>query len=237
MDTIELWSGETKALIDPVGAWLTNLSDDKGDVLFPKRLLMASDGSKKQRGGMHVCLPNFGPGGDSGLAQHGFGREVIWQPVEVQPDRAVFELANGKDGYETLHSTLLFALDGRSIDVVLKLENRGDEPLRVAPGFHPYVALGRGENSVRLNDEPYGMAELAGTEFFDDSVSMHLKTLHRSIAISSHQLPTWAFWTDKLDDYVCVEPTVGGNTFLASITDREELIPGKMRNYSITIAW
>lgn len=237
MNEIELWHGSTKALIDPIGGWLTNLSDDNGDVLFPKRNLTAVDGAKKQRGGCHVCLPNFGPGGDSDQPQHGFGREMIWEIVETQPSQAVLTLPAGKDDYETLRSTLTYTLDGRSIDIALKLENTGEKSLRVAPGFHPYFVLDRNEEEVNLNGQVYETINLAGTEFFDDKDSMHLQLNRHNIATSSHNLPTWAFWTDKLDDYVCVEPTVGGYTFLEKQSEIETLVAGETQTYSMTISW
>ena len=238
MDTIELWNGDTKALIDPMGAWLTNLSDDRGDILFPRRRLTDTSGGKKQRGGMHVCLPNFGPGGDSSLAQHGFGRDMVWQMSDTQPSYARFELAGGPKGdYQTLQATLQLTLDTRSIDVALTLRNTGTTPLRVAPGFHPYFALDRNEHTIHVNGASYTTADLAGTEFFDDRHAMHLRVARRTVAVTSHRLPTWALWTDGLGDYVCVEPTASGNAFLGAVTDNEQLHAGKQQTYSMTIAW
>src|SRR5688572_18264108 len=114
---IELWNGSAKAIIDPRGAWLTNLSDDHGDVLFPKRRLKAPDGTIKDRGGCHVCLPNFGPGGSSGLPQHGFGREMVWTTSEQFDNSVVFSLSSGRDGYENLSSVLRYRLDEGSLSI------------------------------------------------------------------------------------------------------------------------
>ncbi len=237
MDTIELWNGTTKALIDPLGAWLTNVSDDLGDVLYPKRSLKDAAGETKIRGGCHVCLPNFGAGGDSGMLQHGFARQMPWTISQQQQSAAVLTLANGKDGYEALHSTLTYILNESSITVELELVNQGDAPLRVAPGFHPYFALNPDEGRVTLNGLAHDTQDLAGTEFFEDKNTMKLELRRRLITITSDNLPKWAFWTDQLGDYVCCEPTVGGYTFLQEPSDQELLQPHKTLSYAMTISW
>lgn len=237
MDTIELWDGSTKAVIDPIGAWLTNLSDEFGDILYPKRTLNNANGESKLRGGCHVCLPNFGPGGDSGQPQHGFGREAIWEMKEQHPSKAVLELKNGKGEYDTLQSFLTYTLGQSSMAFTLELTNSGERPLRVAPGFHPYFALDRDEGQVTLNGNQYDVQDLAGTEFFVNKTTMDLKLRRRNIKITSENLPTWAFWTDQLGEYVCCEPTVGGYTFLDVPRDIEKLLPGKTASYTFTISW
>lgn len=237
MDIIELTSGSAKAIIDPSGGWVTNLSDDSGDILFPKRKLKTPDGESKTRGGCHVCLPNFGPGGDSGQPQHGFGRTMEWIVLEQQQSRVEIELAQGRDGYESLTSIALFELKQRQLTMTLTLINGVSNKLRVAPGFHPYFALSRGEQTVSLNGTEHVMGDLAGTEFFKDITDMFLQTDRRNITLHSENLPTWALWTDQLGDYVCVEPTVGGYTFLQRASAGEVLKSGENRTYSLTISW
>lgn len=237
MDILELWNGTTKALIDPVGAWLTNLSDDSGDILYPKRTRTTPTGEAKDRGGCHVCLPNFGPGGQSGLPQHGFGRTAVWLPGDVTPTSAELELTGGAPAYEALVSRIQYTLHPSSLHIRLQLTNNGTTNLRVAPGFHPYFALDRDENNVLLNGQTYTTADLAGTEFFNNRTAMNLTTKRRIISITSDGLPTWAFWTDRLGDYVCVEPTVGGYTFLETQATDEVLGSGDARVYGVSLQW
>ena len=97
---IELYNGDAKAIISTHGGYVTNLANDDGDILFPKRTLKAPDGSEKVRGGCHVCLPNFGPGGDTGLAQHGFGRTSEW--VVASKSEAAVELTLKGEGEYTV---------------------------------------------------------------------------------------------------------------------------------------
>lgn len=237
MDVIELWSGGTKALVDIEGAWLTNLSDDKGDVLFPKRKLAALDGSKKVRGGSHVCLPNFGPGGLSGQPQHGYGRTSLWTVARQTQAEVTLELPQGSGGYEAMSSTLTYRLEDCSVMMTLKVINNGSERLRVAPGFHPYFRTQDDEGKVIINDQSYDLQDLAGTEFVTgDSLQVVLE--RRTVTLMSTELTTWALWTDQLSGYVCCEPTLGGYRFEADEPQDDEWVePGQTRTYAATIRW
>jgi glucose-6-phosphate 1-epimerase len=137
---IELFNGSAKAIIDPRGAWLTNLSDDYGDILYPKRTLVAGDGTKKARGGSHVCLPNFGPGGDSGQPQHGFGRVMDWEVTDTTAASAMLTLAHGNNDYANLSALLTYHLESQSIIMTLEVTNDGAADMRLAPAFHPHFS-------------------------------------------------------------------------------------------------
>jgi D-hexose-6-phosphate mutarotase len=233
---IELWNGSTKAIVDPRGAWLTNLSDESGDVLFPKRLLKNADGEIKQRGGCHVCLPNFGPGGDSGLPQHGFGRDMVWEISDKTESSVLFELPRGRDGYEALSAELSYQLGERGLVMTLDLKNKDDKAkLRVAPAFYPYFAV-LGDGKVKINGDVQLLDELHET-VFTSGESQSLETPSRMLTLTSEQLPTWAHWTDQLGAYICVEPTAGGYAFLKGAANDEILQPGEMKAYALKIEW
>lgn len=237
MDSIELWNGSTKALVSLDGAWLTNLSDDDGDILFPKRRLEAADGTKKDRGGCHVCLPNFGPGGDSELLQHGFGRTSLWTLDSQSIDTVTLTLDGGGVGYEQLSSTLTYTLESRSMRIELTVKNRGDHPLRVAPAFHPYFALRANEGRVMIDGEPIDIQDLEDTLFLQGE-KKQLQLERRTIRLASKNLSTWAAWTDRIGEYVCLEPTYAGNSFLLPTPDSDELLePQNVRTYIAEISW
>ncbi len=238
MDTIELWQGSTKALVDPIGGWLTNLSDDNGDILFPKRRLEAADGSKKQRGGCHVCLPNFGPGGLSDQEQHGFGRQKVWNVARQTQSEVTLELPSGDEEYPDLSSQLTYSLDDASVKLTLKVINNGTSGLRIAPGFHPYFALNEGEGQVSIDEVATDIQDLVDTEFFEGT-SKELLLQKRTLRLSSDDLPVWAAWSDQLGSYVCLEPTYAGYAFedADEAPDDQLLHPGESRLYSFSIAW
>lgn len=237
MDVIELWNGSTKALVSIDGAWLTNLSDDNGDILFPKRLLTAADGSKKQRGGCHVCLPNFGSGGLSDQAQHGFGRQMVWAVARQTQGEVTLELPNGDDEYPDLSSQLTYALDEASMTITLKVANNGTSELRIAPGFHPYFAVADGEGQVSIDGETVDVQDLEGT-LFSEGTSKQLTLQKRTIGVASDDLTTWAAWSDRLGNYVCLEPTYAGYAFLQDDPSDDQLLrPGQSRTFSASIGW
>lgn len=234
---IELWYGQTKAIVDPIGAWLANLSDDDGDVLFPMRMLKAADGSQKKRGGMHVCLPNFGPGGGSGLEQHGFGRTSTWE-IERQTDSsAVLALRRKEGDYAGIVATLTYVLGDRRLTSTLVVGNEGAESLRVAPGFHPYFTTRGGHDGVRINNEKQKLDELGETMFMMGE-QQSLAILGRHILLTSKDLTAWAVWTDLLGSYVCVEPTLEGYAFLKPTpSEGQMLAPGATKTYEFVVNW
>ena len=136
-----------------------------------------------------------------------------------------------------LRSQLTYHLIGTSIEITLEVANNGSTPLRIGPGFHPYFALDRGENQVLLNAHTYDTQDLSGTEFFEEQANMILHAHRRTITIRSTALSTWALWTDQLGEYVCVEPTFGGYTFLQEPTPEELLEPSETMSYHMTVSW
>lgn len=236
MEMITLTSGQAQAVINPEGAWVEELTSDGQPILFSKTELMSESGDKKARGGMHICLPNFGPGGDSGLPQHGFGRTAIWEVTGQAHSSVTLHLNGSTLDYSHLDVTLEYRLEESSLTATLTLRNTDGVSMRVAPGFHPYFYLEESETAVAVNSTVYDLSSLAGTEFLEGS-TMTLQTASRTLSLSSKNLSTYALWTDSLANYVCLEPTFGGYRFLEAPTPEEQLEPNAEKTYSCTINW
>jgi D-hexose-6-phosphate mutarotase len=233
---VELIHGTTKAIVDPQGAYLTNLSDDNGDLFYPKRKLTAADGTTKLRGGCHICLPNFGPGGDSSQSQHGFGRTSLWEVTDKTEDNILLTLLEGGEGYQDMTSVLTYQLADHMIMMTCELTNNGTVPLRVAPAFHPYFSL-TGEKDVEIDGQKELLDDLAEAQFANGD-SHELKTAARKFTMTSTNLPVWAKWTDQLGKYVCVEPSFDGFAFLEATPKPEEMLPaGASKSYAVSITW
>lgn len=231
---IELSSGNASAVIDPDGAWVQSLRHSNKNIFFPKTAVKYRQ-ETKQRGGMHVCLPNFGPGGDSGLNQHGYGRTSNWV-VETQTERFVSLSLRGEEKYVDLRSVVTYTLGETSFTANLHVENTGTSVLRVAPAFHPYFNIEPNEESVQLENTPYALSELAGTVFVTGE-SLILQTRKQRLKLDQENLDTWALWTDQGGSYVCVEPTLGGYRFLEKAQSDELLQPEQSRTFTFTVSW
>lgn len=229
---IELYSGDTKALISTRGGYVTNLSDLNGDILFPKRALKAQDGSEKIRGGSHVCLPNFGPGGESGQEQHGYGRTSEWAVESSDASSVVLTLA-GEGEYDGLAARLEYAVDDQELTSALTLTNESTAPLRIAPAFHPYFVH---KGKVHVDGQPVNLNEFKEAVFIDGTKHI-LSTDTRLITLMAGNLPRWAQWTDQLGSYFCLEPTQSGFAFSEDLSRADELAPGEAKTYRFVIGW
>lgn len=225
--------GEAEAVIELDGAYVAILKDAGRDILYPKQLITLADGSSKWRGGSHVCLPQFGPGGTTGLAQHGYGRLRAWQLVDYTQNEVTLALS-GEGVYSGLQSQLTYRLDGRSFESTLSLHNTGNNALVVAPAFHPYFACNQ---SFQIDQVTYDDADALQGTLFIDGANHVLANGWRDVTVSSRELQRWALWTDYYGQYICIEPTLGGNVFIEDMNRAETMTTGETRQYSYCIQW
>jgi galactose mutarotase-like enzyme len=230
---IELYNGETKAIISTHGGYVTNLSDSFGDVLFPKRTLKTSEGVEKLRGGSHVCLPNFGPGGDSGQEQHGYGRMSEWSVVDSSAEAASLKL-EGEGVYAGLIATLNYQVGDQEFTSILTLKNTSGAAFHVAPAFHPYFMH---TDSIEVDGDKKLLLDDFKDAIFIDGTKHILRTGTRLITLLSDNLPKWAQWTDQLGSYFCLEPTQSGFAFSEDMTRADVLEPGESKTYRFVIGW
>lgn len=229
----EVWYEDSKAIIDLEGSWLTNLSDENGDVLFPRRKLAAPDGSKKIRGGNHVCVPNFGPGGNSGLEQHGFGRKSVWEITDKTDQSLLLTLKEGEGEYRDMASLMTYQMAEKMLLATLEVTNNGKKDLRVAPGFHPYLMTGD-DTTVTVDGKKYDLDDLSEVTFIEGNEHT-VETSAAKFTMKSDELSVWGIWTDQLGPYICIEPTVSGFAFEDGTA--EVLAPGQSRQYGYSMSW
>lgn len=237
MSEHRLTKGGSTLVVDDNGAWVTRLCDTKGDILFPRESLQIAGRQTKFRGGCHVCVPQFGPArGELDLPQHGFGRDSLWLLQDKTDSTLVFHLAPTHEDYIDLQIILRYELQENALRSELSLHNDGAREMRVAPGFHPYFAIGDAV-TIGLDDETVQVDayhEMATAHGFEKK----LEVKGRQIVVSSEELNVWALWSDRLGDYFCVEPTLGGNRFLIDNPDEDEtLAPNAHASYTMTISW
>ena len=120
------------------GAYVDSLSL-LGQTAFFHKTTLTINGAAKLRGGLHPCLPQFGPDGGSGLGHHGFGRTAKWPLAESSASSAGLLLQQAEAGYQDIDWRLDYSLPQPDQACFrLSAHNRGKTPVRIAPGFHPY---------------------------------------------------------------------------------------------------
>jgi D-hexose-6-phosphate mutarotase len=222
---IILTHNQFEARVSAEGAWLERLEAGSKEILFPRQMLALDDGSQKQRGGCHVCLPNFGPGGESGLPQHGFARDETWSVIAQTPASVQLELY-GNGNYQHMRAVLAYMLHDAGVDMSLVVSNEGSESFAVSPGFHPYFAAN--DPAVNVQDQIYATSELSDAVFINGNVS-ELQLSSGAYRFATTNLAQWVLWTDRLGEYVCLEPTYAGSGFeQGAQPDRAvQVVPGQ----------
>ena len=220
------------------GAWVTELKDAEGrPVLFGKREI-----NDKNRGGMHVCLPNFGPDKSGVFKQHGFGRDVAWERDSTDEDGLKFTLRHPEGlvdafkEYGRMCAVLRYQVGENQLDTTLTVRNDSQDSqnkLPLSPGFHPYFAVGENED-VALNGAPIVLNDYSTAQCIEGS-TMTLVIGGRTLSLSSKELNKWFVWTEG-DDFICVEPTLDGGDF-DSTNPPHVLAPGEMDTFSFAILW
>lgn len=222
--------------VDSHGAYLTELTDSaENPILFEQTML-----GDKRRGGAHVCLPYFGPDASGVLPQHGFGRDVEWD-VEILNGNeisCVYEEMEG-DFSTGFRARILYSMSETesSFTTALLIANslKRKGPFSISPGFHPYFAVD--PSNARLNGKPISLADFEPFKEFPSTPEMTLQSAGRTITVSSNDLQHMIVWTDARGDYLCVEPTLGGNGFDSTRPGDTILNIGDIANYGYTISW
>ena len=225
---------DLKMYISNNGAYIESLSDKGQNIIFPLTEIKLEDGTTKIRGGNHSCLPNFGIDDSYKLKAHGFGRSLIWEPVNK--DEAVTHLfLRGIDEYSNLFTDLIYELKDNSLFMKLSLVNRGSTCLPIAPGFHPYIYS---ENSyIKVEGNEFTKEELIDTVFLKRN-ELKFETNKFKFEYECKNVNTFAVWTDFMDDYICVEPTYNGPSFKNNSSSKPyELKPNESFELEAVLKW
>jgi galactose mutarotase-like enzyme len=186
IETVRLARGGAEAWLAPGrGGLLTRFSVDGEPLLYLDEGTLA-DATKNVRGGVPILFPVAGkPPAGSPLEQHGFARKLPWRVVEEGAERAVLGLDAG-DATRALwpHEFSLrfsYALGDRSLSLEQRFENRGEAPMRIQPGLHPYFRVDEKAGARVATGATRAWDNLAGAEralapidFAAGEVDLHL---------------------------------------------------------------
>lgn len=232
-----------RAIVNPVGAFVEAWTEADGrELLFSRRDMP----NGKNRGGIPVCAPIFGPGDTVDLNQHGFARNVTWvidgqteSQVKLSLDNPASQVEGLPPVYAGLGMELTVELLEDCLRETLTLRNIGVEPCTVSPAFHPYFPIAPNDSAeqarVTIDSQQYQLTagELAATRKIDSIGSIATLTTAQGIwTISGEGLPFFALWSESPTNFICVEPTESG--YLTDLP-ASDLAPNELKTVSITV--
>jgi len=265
-------AGSLVSLAPARGGMATRFSVRGVPVLFLDDATLA-DPTKSVRGGIPILFPIAGklPGDRYDVAgrtlpmkQHGFARNLAWTVLDESTDDGA-SVTLGLEASEATRAQYPFEfalrftyrLRGEELSVEQRFENKGDAPMPVDPGLHPYFFVpDSSKPGVRLDtdasrgfDNRTGLEipvtlpiELAGREVDMVLLDHHPRhtILHRPglppvrIGFGREQA-VLVVWTLPGRDFVCVEPWRTRPGALANRT-APTIAPGAAESTTLTIS-
>ncbi len=202
-----------------------------------------------KRWGLPLMIPNFsrlkdGVFKDKGttLPVHGFGRNLPWKVTNQDAAYLSLQLSSSdatRPNYPYEFTfTANIAVEEEELTYTLTMENRGDEDMPIAPGFHPYVAMAQQDKASLVTDGPEGFA--ASTFDWEQNPPDHPYPFPHRVTIQVPQggtltiaelpqeglyrLAVMQVWSEPAarpdHAFVCFEPAVGREDALNRPADR-----------------
>jgi galactose mutarotase-like enzyme len=242
---ITLTSADQTASLEVVperGGIITQWSVQGRNILYLDQQRFANP-TLSVRGGIPILFPICGNlpqntytdnGQDFQLKQHGFARDLPWNVVSQTTTELVLRLESTPETLQqypyTFQFTLIYALQGTTLQIQSQIHNASDRPLPFSLGFHPYfevedkTAIAFDIPATLVLDQktgqvsPYtGALDLTVPEL-DVALSpvtgqqAILHDRHRQTAIEmtyDNCFSTLVVWTVLGNNYVCLEPWTG----------------------------
>jgi len=218
-----------------------------------------------QRWGLPLMIPNFSRLKDgifkdknTSLPIHGFGRVLPWTVTGQETTRLSMQL-NSSDAtrpdypYEFTFTATIVAGEG-TLTYTLTMENRGEEAMPIAPGFHPYFTVAQQDKARLVTDGPEGFkvsdfdweTRIPDNPYpFPHHVTIQVPhggtlTIEELPVDNNYALTNMQVWSEpptKPDHaFVCFEPTVGSEDALNRPADRLMIAPHGSRQIVLQLA-
>jgi galactose mutarotase-like enzyme len=211
-----------------------------------------------KRWGLPLMIPNFSRLKDglfreksTSLPIHGFGRSLPWTVTEMSEAALTMQLSSNDVTrvaypYEFTFVASIEAGEG-TLTYTLTMENRSEESMPIAPGFHPYFMIAQEKKSVlvtdgptgfavqdfdwveHIPDNPYPFSHIAHVQIPDSGV-LTIEELSQNGEYWLRNMQVWSEPPSKPDhEFVCFEPTVGSEDALNRPGDRLTIEAGQSR--------
>ncbi|MHB8598230.1 MAG: aldose epimerase family protein [Ktedonobacteraceae bacterium] len=217
-----------------------------------------------KRWGLPLMIPNFSRLKDgifqekhTTLPIHGFGRTMPWTVTEEDGTRLSMQLRSSDVTradypYEFTFTATIEAGEG-TLTYTVTMENRGDETMPIAPGFHPFFAVAQEDKSHIVTDGPPGfrIGDYDWVQNIPDKANPfpHRVTVQipHGGTLTIEEIPTndgyalknmqvWSDLPTRPDhDFVCFEPTVSSEDALNRPADRLNIAPRSSRQFMLRL--
>jgi galactose mutarotase-like enzyme len=237
------------------GAIVTALTVGGRDLLFMDRATLA-DASLSVRGGIPLLFPFAGRlDGDrlvhagTTMKQHGFARNKAWTVVDRLPGEVRLALEDDAQtraayphGFRLEQTVTVLP---RGLRLGLQMHNRGEAPMPVAPGWHPYFPC---PSRDKPRVQPLDVANLDPARFTPDAefdfgvtapasrrAAFELPGLGRLELAFASEMRFLQCWGLPGRDFICLEPFVGPNNTI-NTPARLEIAPGRSHTLWMRVA-
>lgn len=237
------YEGTRVSVLPGRGAIVSRLTVDGCEVLYLDEATLGSP-TGAIRGGIPLLFPFAGEleGGrliatGTAVPRHGFARRRAWgvtRQTAASIEMRLWADAGTREQYpfEFSARVVVTALP-RGVRIDLYVENLGDAPMPLAPGWHPYfpcpvdrkrACLSQVIPAEHLASDPVA-CDVNIRAAADRRVAFALPVIGDVSLAFSDQLRTLEVWTPPEQPLVCVEPWVGPSNTI-NTPDAVTLVPG-----------
>lgn len=216
------------------------------------------------RWGLPLMIPNFSrlKNGvflekNTKLPIHGFGRLLPWNVTAQNETSLTMQLVSSDATrasypYEFTFTAAIAAGEG-TLMYTVTMENRGDETMPIAPGFHPYFAVAQQDKARVISSGPPGFTASAfdwdnhppdNAYPFPHRVTVEFPgrgtlTIEELPINGAYLLSTMQVWSEPASapdhDFICFEPVVSSADGLNRPADRLNISPGQSRQFVLRL--
>lgn len=227
----------------------------EGEELFYLNEETFYDTEKNIRGGNPILFPISGQltggayeweGKTYTMRNHGFARDAEWEVIDrVTDNKAALTLRltsneQTKQSYPfDFEVEFTYVLEKGKLTIQQKYHNRGDEPMPMYPGFHPYFKIN--EKNLSYNTDATKYYDYNDGEVKEFTGTVDLTDLKESIVFLDAKQTSISFsmgnkrmkleygkefkfivlWTESGKEFICVEPWMA---LTDELNRKEELV-------------
>jgi galactose mutarotase-like enzyme len=217
-----------------------------------------------KRWGLPLMIPNFsrlknGIFQEKGttLPMHGFGRNLPWT-ITGQDEGTITIQLKSSDATRTNYPyeftfTVSITASEKTLSYLLTMENRSDETMPIAPGFHPYFTIAQQDKphlivqglpgfdvsafdwDTHPPDNPYPFPHDITVQF----PGLGTLTIAEVPADGTYRMKTMQVWSEPASapdhNFVCFEPTVTSEDGLNRPADRLNIPAGSRQQIALQL--